>query len=402
MSLTVRETFEQYSELSPEDKDLARRIVAFEQYFLNKNSNHTEFFGGNLLGTPAIRWSPQDTKRWLEEVLLIEDIRSCQEDLYECEGINKQFKVTSNIFNLSIPWVMNILWRQDKDIEKYRPGMQSALVVGMCYHLSTFMFIRFRYPANPEIAQSMYEKLDLKSDLKRYGSWIKLLRERTDIFMNTKGKYPDVWQEMVNDERTAIMCKEVNGNVRTTVNILTEKYYLEKEANERIQKVSKLGEVEGEQVIKDYIRKADNFTRDIVAMAEEPGSLIKDEILNITYDLAKNADQEMGRHTLYYLSDNLNSKDNWKVILERFGVYLLELSRTKKVDFNVIGEVTNHVASIFRSSSTKNKDVLFIKKEMHLLSRKANPGNRDAKHASNVGALITYLTIRIMAISYYK
>lgn len=402
MALTVKETFEQYSELSPSDKDLPRRIIQFAQGFLNKNQDHTAFFGGNLIGTPAIRWTDRDTRSWLEDVLLVEDIKSCQEDLYECPGINKDFNVSSNIFNLSIPWVMNVLWRQDKNIKVYRPGMEHALIVGMAYHLSSFMVRRFKYPANPDIALSMFEKLNNKYDFKVHGSWIGLLRARTDIFMNTEGKYPDVWQEMTNDLRTVVMCNEVNGNIRNSVNILTEMYHKEKEANERINKASKLGTLEGEQVIKDYIRRSDKFKNDLIDACSEPSSLIKEDIFEVVLDISKNVDPEMLDNTLRYLADNIRSKDRWDETVGTLAVYLLELSRTKKVNFNSVGEVTNLVTSMFKASSTKNKDVLKIKKEVLELSKKANVGVRDNKHASNVGAIIRYLTIRALAINYYK
>lgn len=402
MSLTVREVFEEYSELTPKDKDLPGRIVRFKQNFINKNAEHTEFFGGNLIGYPSIRWTDRDTKAWLEEVLLVEDIKSCQEDLYECDGINKEYNVSSNIFNLSIPWVMNILWRQNSNIKSYRPGMEAALIVGMAFHLSTFMVRRFPYKSNPDIALSMFEKLNNRFDFKVEGSWIGLLTARTDIFMDTKGKYPDVWQEMVNDLRTVVMCNEVNGNIRKTVNILTELYHKEKEANERILKTKKLGDLDGESVIKDYIRKSDTLKRDMVSLCSDAPSLIKTEILEVIIDLYPNVDERALEDTLRYLSDNMNGRDKWYQYIELFSVFMLELVRRKKVDFSSVSQTVTTMVSLFRSSSTKNQDVLDIKKAFNKIVSDANPGESKNKIPSTVSGLIAYLTVRMLAINYYR
>lgn len=400
MTLTVKETFEEYSDLSPSDTGLSKRIMSFEQYFLNKNPNHTEFFGGNLIGTPSIRWSPQDTKKWLEEVCLLDDIRNCQRDLYECRGINKDFNVSSDIFNLSIPWVLNILWRQNKTINN-RPDMVAALVVGMAYHLSTFMFRRFEYPANPSIALSMFEHLDNKSDFKRYGSWVALLRERTSIFLDTEGRYPDVWQEMTNDDRTVRMCNEVNGNIRVTVNILTEKYYIEKDNHNRVISVSKLGQIDGETVIKDYVRKSETLKADMGRICKDPNSLIKEEILDVLAEIVTTANPRSVKDVLNYLSDNYRGKGDWHLWVERLVIFLLELSRTRDVSFKDIGAVVNKTITMFSSSSTTNKDVVFIKSEVTKLCKTALPGERANRIPPNIKAVITYMTIRILSINYY-
>lgn len=401
MPLTVKETFEQYSELGPDDKNLPSRIISFERAFINKNSNHTEFFGGNLIGTPPIRWTDRDTKQWLEEVLLIDDIRGCQRDLYECDDIEKDYNVSSDVFNLSIPWVLNILWRQSSNL-KDRPELISALVVGMSFHLSTFMFRRFPNPTNPIIAQSTFEKLSNKFDFKKEGSWINLLRARTDIFLNTEGRYPDVWQEMTNDARTVRMCNEVNGNIRGTVNLLTSNYYTELASSNRMKIASKVGELEGEKVIKDYIRKYDTFRADIASMCSSPSTLIKKDVIEVTYNLSPAADEDMGVNTLNYLSDNYNSRDGWNDIPERLGKLLLDIGRTRKVDFNSIGDVVGHVRALLRSSNTRVEDIHVVKKSLMDLSKKANVGERDNRHISNVVAVATYLVIRILAINYYK
>lgn len=402
MSLTVKETFQEYSDLSPSDTGLAKRIIAFEQYALNKTPDHTEFFGGNLIGYPIARFSPADKKKWLEEVCLIDDVRNCQLDLYECPNIERDYAVSSEIFNLSIPWIMHILWNQKKTT-KNRPEMVSCLTVGMMFHLTSFMHGRFQYGAKPAIALAMFENLDFKNDFKKEGSWIGLIRARTDIFMDTDGRYPDVWQDMVNDLRTVRMCNEINGNIRSTVNILKDKYETEAENQNRIESVSKVGEVDGEKMLKDYIRRADRLKEDMGRICADPNNLIKDEIIEIMPELLKTYDDRLVREILYYFSDNFRSKkDDWEETVNRLMIYILALPRTKGVSFKNIGEVVNVVVSMLRSSSTSNKDIIFIKRNMIRLSKKVHPSLREAKHPSNAISIVVYLTIRALSINYFK
>lgn len=369
---------------------------------MNKNESHTAFFGGALLGVNPIRWvEARDGKEWLEEVMLIEDVISCQYDIYNLKDIDKSFNVSSNIFNLSIVWGLNTMYRM-KRTPIVEEAMNSILVIGMMKHLCAFMYKRFKYPADEKIALMLFEILDMKSDLKKEGSWIKLLRSRTHIFLNTKGRYPDVWMDMIDDTRTVRMCNEINGNIRVTVNRMTERYYEVKGSQDRIMSSSKLGTIEGEKVIKDYIRKPQRLKDDMARISRDPRNLIRKELLNFTTDILTTAKPEFLEKSLNHLSDNYVANKGYAKMIDDLIIYILTMNRRTKISFNNIPMFISKLSSVFRSSGTNQREVLELKKDLLKLSTESLGGQRRVLLAANSTALLIYLSMRILSIEYFK
>ena len=51
------------------DKKLGALIARYVLDFINKNSDHMTFFGGNLTGVQIVRFTDEDRNRWFTDIL---------------------------------------------------------------------------------------------------------------------------------------------------------------------------------------------------------------------------------------------------------------------------------------------------------------------------------------------
>lgn len=86
------------------NKDFAAKINKYKTKFEYKNEDHQTFFGGNTTGVQKVRFLPEDTDVWLNDIMQVDEL-TLGEQILALPTINKDFHVSSDVFNLSCVWM---------------------------------------------------------------------------------------------------------------------------------------------------------------------------------------------------------------------------------------------------------------------------------------------------------
>lgn len=403
---TIKEVFEHHVTRKI-DKRFAMDLIAQYQRFISKNETHALFFGSPYIGVYPIRYTTADAIGFLEDVLGIEDTRECQTDLYALDEINPDFFVSSDVVNLAFIYAAHTVLNETSIDERLRE--QAAIhtvAMGIGKHLCSQLTRRFHFSADMQIAAMLYESLDNKTDLKVYGTWNNLLLARGEQAIDPKrGLHMKRGglKDMSPDKEVVYMANDIQDRIVGVLNIMTEKFHEIKDSQGRILSQSTMTSIEGEKVLREYVRKESKLVEDMNDLARDPRNLIRDEVIDATAAVMTTTAEESLRDVLKYFSDNYNApRSIHPKMTESLVLYVMQEAKHSRLDLNDLYAVTQRVSSIFRSSRTKKGEVLEIKKYALEISKEAIPRARESIQISTAIGLAIYLTIRMLSIPKYR
>ena len=184
MSYTLKGLFDEYTAIKS-TKALAINVITFYQRFTTRSESHALFFGSGLVGVYPIRWmDSSDSIYWTEDIMGISEMDDLQRDMAKVPGMifdkkGNIAKISGNALNIMFAYALYRLNNAtDLPAEVKRQAMIHTVATYLAKHLASQITRRFHFNADPQIAAALYESLDNKTDLKKYGTWNNLLLAR--------------------------------------------------------------------------------------------------------------------------------------------------------------------------------------------------------------------------------
>src|SRR6185312_8255581 len=109
MTSLIKAVFEEICSNLVIDQSLCTKIHLYQTGFVNKNSEHSEFFGGNLLGVQVVRFTDTDKHTWFDDIIVADEehLREKLHVIPALQGANGVFNVAGDPMNLSLAWVLH-------------------------------------------------------------------------------------------------------------------------------------------------------------------------------------------------------------------------------------------------------------------------------------------------------
>ena len=238
---TLKEVFDDQFRDVAFDRDLCLRVIRFSNQFMTRNDDHASFFGGVLMGVHPIRFLTSDRERWYEDVLDVDEVLLA-ENFKTVTEVNHTFNVMGDVFNYTPIYVAHrILYNPKLPMNLRKEAAMHAFMVLHYRYLTSLLVPRFTYLADPEIAQATYMRLSGRFDIRRYGSWRKLLIARSEDLIGPNSIYRDFIRDFKPDAKVIRIVTDTQGRIRELVKKIYQTYIDTKEAGERVRSVTQLG-----------------------------------------------------------------------------------------------------------------------------------------------------------------
>ncbi len=91
------------------DAKFIKKLHLFQVGFVNKNEDHISFFGGHVLGVHKVRFTTHEENYWFEDILQVNE-HNLRERIHKLPGINPEFIVSSDIYNISAIWLTHAIY----------------------------------------------------------------------------------------------------------------------------------------------------------------------------------------------------------------------------------------------------------------------------------------------------
>lgn len=407
MSLTLKDVFDRQFENVTIDKAFCQRIISFSQRFMTRSNDHSEFFGSALLGVNPIRFLDSDRDAWYEDVLGISETLLLH-DFRQVKAINHEFKVMSDAFNYTPAYIMHRLLDATRIPQRLRhEAIKHAFMVLHFRFITSLLVRRFRYPADPAIARAAYNSLSQRFDIRRYGSWRKLIEARGEELASSRNVHYQAIQKFTPDAKLIRVVTDNQGRIRE----LVKKYYaVYLDAAEQGNRINTLSATQmttdGELILRDKVGGYATYLRYAHQIVQNERSLIRDEILDVIASAMHTMPPPLLRESLEYLARNYRQprQKYLEELVRETLLYVfdfLQKNRTTLGRAQPLDVIVARLRALLTASRSTDPAVIQLRELSEKLVTNAVKTRNTATIASVRTGVLLYITLRVMCKSHY-
>jgi hypothetical protein len=389
----------------PIDRKFSLAVVSWVRDIARKSDrlrDHINFLGGNLIGTYPFVMVNEDFYMWKHEVLQIIDYDKLQSDLYDLPDINRSYKVSSDAINLSFLWVVYRALISDLP-EKEKMILATAALMGLQYKiLSSLHTRRFPYPADEGVAQMVYESLDNKSQLKRFGSWQAMLDDRAESILAHDALHAKTIRTLEPDLGLVAALNDISTRLRSLVQSLTDKFYEIKEKQSKLITTSKFTVLEGEAILKDSVNSYAHTKNAMYHIVPDKNNFIKTDLVEAVILTVKTATEFYLTKVLQFMSENYTATKikghhiDIPELVDEIIMFTLSLLKRENIHLTNIPEVANKLKNVLSSSRFKSREYDDIKEKIDFITEHSLINVHVNVVVSTRIAVVFYIALRAL------
>lgn len=410
MSSEIKAIFEKACEGLKVDAALASRIHQYVVNFINKNSDHSEFFGGNLLGVQVVRFVDADKHRWFDDILDGADefyIRDAIAKLPEVNGANGTFVVSGDPMNESCIWLVHKFWNASgMSFAARQAACVDVLLALQIKFLTSRLFRLFRFPADRATAEATYAALSNKFLIKTQGSWRKVLEFRANDVISSTSTHLTTIEKMATDAGAVYMCNDIQGRIRDMLKNIYGVFLSVHASGNKISSTSSSIEFDGVEILKERTKGLEGYTRYLKSVISDVNSFIRPELIKVIIDVMPSAKEKDLRAALVFISKNYLKSANDEVtrlindtMIHSFGYFAANRSNiSNNVDLPAL---LTRLRGVYTSSRSTDPDLLALRGFMEKVVRRAIESKTTSVIASTRTATLLYLVARACTMRHY-
>lgn len=372
--------------------------------FATKDSDHTEFFGSPYLGTHRVLFKTSDRVTFFRDIIDVDEVR-LRDELIKTKWINKDFKVSSSAFNLSIVYLMHRVHISDLP-KNMKEEALIALVMLFHYRIMTsIMNHYFGYLVKPSVAITTYNKLSLKFDIKRYGSWTDLFKARGEFIIDPRtGIHFDAFAKMDNDKKIVYMVNDMESRLKGVVNDYTKVLYEIKDSVDLVESDSGLAVMDGELNIKDVQKQVNRYRNYIGTVLADKNSFFKQELVTYAAKAIPRTDQDKLEMIIrdFPAQYNHDKGAQYREFVDDVTTHLFEYLATNSVRHNDLKNVFFKIRGAYTSSKSTNALLFKLRKNGDELVKVMTGIKTDIKITSLRTSLMLYIVLRTLTMESYR
>lgn len=407
MGKTLKEIFDEQFDQVKFDKNLCQRIIRFSHQYMTRNDDHSAFFGGVLLGVHPIRFLESDREAWYEDVLDVDEALLANA-FRQASAVNHEFKVMSDVFNYTPAYICHRLEKETRIPQKLRRDAQIHAFMVLHYRFLTSLLVnRFRYPADPEVAQATYGMLSGRFDIRRYGSWRALLEARSADLVSPNSIYRRALQNFAPDPMVIRVVTDTQGRIREVVKKIYAVHITTRDAGTRVTSTSStVMSTDGEMILKDRKSGYNGYLRYANEVVQIERNLIRQELVDVVVSAMRTMPPQLLTESLRYLARNYNQRGQ-KYLEELVKEDLLYAFEYLQSNRNLLGRsqdlpgLLSRLRNQLMASRSSDPTVLKLRDQTEKLVKNAVRTRNQSVIASVRTGVLLYIVLRVLTKQYY-
>lgn len=410
MSSRIKAVFEEVCSSLVVDQSLCSKLHFYQTGFVGKNKDHSEFFGGNLLGVQVVRFTDADKNHWFDEIIEADEelLREKLHVIPELIGTNGVFNVAGDPMNLSLAWVLHRIHNESSlKFEIRKEAMIDTLLMMQIKFLTSRMYRLFRWPADRQVAEATYMALSNKFAIKVYGSWLGVLRARCEDIISPSGIHQNAIARMDDDKAIVRMINDIQGRIRDMLKNMYDLFLRINREGVKVSSQSSVIEYDGTEALKDKNHSLANYTRYLQSVVGDKNSFIREELQQVILDIVPSCAPKHLYSALVYVSNNHlknahDQIDQWlqEVMVHSFH-YLAE-NRTSVRANPQLAWLLTRLRGVYTSSRSTDPDLLKLRQDTEKIIKKSIDSRTEAVIASVRTALLLYVVARAYTMRHYS
>lgn len=357
--MTLKELFDEEFKDIKFDNNLANFIHKYQVKYLMFNKEHIEFFGGNLLGVNIIRFTDSYINILYDELNI--DSIDLNKKLLKVKGINKDFKISSDLFNNVIMYITHRWVAEGNNKAAY-----DTVILFFYRTIAALISNVFRYTANKKIIDVAYSKLNKKNLIKKLGSWGEVMKYRSTELLSKDSIHKLTLLNYNDVDKVVYLINDSQGRVRDSF----KNYYsviveTQEEGSLLIDKSSVIKDINGEEVLSDYVHHLSSKIAYIHSIILDEKSFIKNDLMNIVVDINTNTSKVSVIDSLSWIHNNYNGTNTATInkFIDNTMIHSLNAILTfTDVNKNDLVGILIRLKNSILSSRSQSKELLTARK----------------------------------------
>ena len=389
------------------DNKLVKRLSQFTNEFINKNEEHVNFFGSNLLGVYTARYLPSDKDHWFADVLDIDDT-SLTDQLHDLDEINSEYKRISDVVNLTSIWLTyKVLNSKELSTSNKQKAMVDIIFMLQVKFLTSVLSYYIKYPTDPEVAQAVYESLSLKFGLRQHGSWGAFLLARSEEIVSKQSIHYPTFQRFDNTDAIFYAITDIQGRIKEVVKKMMGLLIEINNNKGRIVTTASTVEINGEVILKDKKNNYSKYIRYIHMNITDKPTFIRTEVVKIVADAMHTMPERLLLDTLSYCSINYGQRNSDEIgeLIDEVLLHAFEFLNKNKNLVNKTMDlplITTRLRSLYMASRMSDPSLIKAKDLADsIVSKSVNAKNKAILSSLRTG-LELYIVLRAFTMDYYS
>ncbi len=391
----IEKVFEKHLSHIKFDKNFYKLLQTFRIYWVNKNPNHVEFLSGILLGVHPIRFTIDDDAHFWIDILEI-DVDVIRKDLHNLPDIYPERNVTSNVFYLTITYIMRKFTLSNMSKSDTLSAIEETYLIFAYKALSSLDSHYFKFSLDPETALVVSEKLSKKYQIKQFGSWQATLEYRSKDFKEG-GLHAKRLIDYTTVNATLIL-SDAQGRLRDIYKQIWGVLAKVLEEGASHSSTSLVGtDATGEDNLRDVIDRPDQYVFYIKSIVHDQTEFIKTDLIKIISSMFSNVDISDVLVSLKYISERSGRDKGIDEIIESVMTinidYLSTSGFRSEYDQSIIA-VIKAIKGLWSRNRVKNKSLEVTKKNLTRIIKKGTGIKTTWKISTIVLSVVIYIFIR--------
>jgi hypothetical protein len=402
--LPVCEKFGTYLDITPQWALALRRYV---YNFITRRVglvDYQEFFGSPYLGLQKITFTTGDRNLWFSEIFDVDE-EELKENLHEVQSIQKEWNVVGDVFNITIPYLLYRVHHSKLDAKTKHQAMVDIICM---YHYKCFTSIihnDYPYQARKEVVLETYNRLSLKYDIKRYGSWRALIEARAEFIIDPKtGIHFDAFAKMDDDKKIVYMVGDIQNRFRRLINDINKVFHEVKNKTNIVSIEGAKVNLKDELTIKSVSKEVSQYNLYIERILTEETSFYKPELINYASSVLEHPNTEkLGFLVQSFPGAYNNPRDkHCKKFVDAVITHMFEYLHSNGIKKTNVYEVLVRLRGAYGAPKSKNDTVKDVR----------NFGEDIVKYLTGIktpqtvqslrAGLSLYIVLRILSKDYYE
>lgn len=387
------------SEAAPDfkvDKKLCNRILGFYQKLKSSEWN-INWFGGCLLGTELIRFTPQDRDRWFDEVLEIDE--DFLENILERTGLRSDWNVSSDAFGVVNGYVLHMAYNTSKGFKDklIYDAMKALLSIWQFRYYSSLYSIRFkRNPVDMPAAEASYAALTMKFTIKQLGSWGAAIEYRSERFLDKSSPHTNTYKTYGDINEVVYIATDLSTRCNRTFYDYYNVLDTVRKNNSRIGIYEEIATVEGEQILKDRTSVQTLAIEYLLSSSTSTSSFVTNQYLDLVNELITTSSTTAVKDTLIAISNLPLGKERTEIeeVMQRTLIYTFNYVMENRLKFTQVSLLLTKIRAIITASKNKEDDIVFMRSKTEKFITKHTHLKHDTTVASCRTAVLLYFIVK--------
>lgn len=399
--LSVFDAFGNNLEVTPR---WAQNLRKYVYGFTTKNDQYAEFFGSPYLGIYRIVFTSADRNEWFSEIFDVDE-EELKENLHACMVVNKNWNVTSDVFNLSIPY---LLYRVFKSNLHHDVKNQAMIDIVAMYHykcLTSIISNDYKYLAKKELAMETYNQLSLRYDIKRYGSWRALIQARAEFIINPRtGIHYSTFTKMNDDYKILYMVGDIQDRLRGVVNDINKVFHKVKNQTNTVRIEDGVVSLSDGTIVRELTKQVTQYKNYIVNVLTSGSSFYKEELVKYAAEAIPNTPQDKLDRVIRMFPDQYNSPKGqlYRDFVEEVIIHLFEYMTANNINFMDLRDVIRKMKGAYLAQRSQNQSVFLMRDTGDDIVKALTGIKTKNKITSIRTSLMLYLVLRTLTRDFYS